>query len=252
MQSSVLRHLLTRGPRLTVGMVTADLLHLGDELRVLETAGVELVHIDVMDGVFCPMLTVGPPVVRAMKTTLLKDAHLMIDDPLSRVEQFVAAGADMITFQVEGARQPHRVLQVLGAAVNANDPTRGIIRGVAVNPSTPIEALEPLLDDADYVLVLAVNPGWGGQAFLPSTARRLERARDLIVRSGRDILLGVDGGVTRENIAWVAGLGADIVVSGSAIFDGKAAADNAGFMLEQTAAARHGLAHQASAGMTRS
>jgi ribulose-phosphate 3-epimerase len=174
-----------------------------------------------------------------MRTGLIKDAHLMIDDPLAAVDQYVAAGADMITFHVEGARQPHRVLQVLASAVNANDPERGVIRGVAINPSTPLEVLEPLLGDADYVLILAVNPGWGGQGFIVATEPRLERARRLIDDSGREILLGVDGGVTRANIEHVAGLGADIIVSGSAIFDGRDAVANAAFMLDQVSEARH-------------
>ena len=210
---------------------------LGDEMAVLERAGVELVHVDVMDGVFCPMLTVGPPVIKAIRTPLLKDVHLMIDDPLPKIAAFVDAGADMITFQVEGAAQPHRVLQVLATATNANDPARGIVRGIAINPSTPVGAIEPLLDEVDYVLVLAVNPGWGGQAFIPATEGRLEAARRLIEGSGRRILLGVDGGVTRANVARVAGLGADVVVSGSAIFDGSAAAENATFMLDQVRSA---------------
>ena len=237
MAGSLLPRLLAGGPRLTVGMITADLLRLGDELAVLETAGVELVHVDVMDGVFCPMLTVGPPVIKAMRTGLVKDAHLMIDDPLAAIDQYVAAGADMITFHIEGARQPHRVLQVLASAVNANDPDRGIIRGVAVNPSTPLDALEPLLGEVDFVLILAVNPGWGGQGFIAATEPRLERARRLIEDSGREILLGVDGGVTRANIEHVAGLGADIIVSGSAIFDGRDAIANATFMLDRVSEA---------------
>ena len=216
----LLGRLLGSGPHLTVGMLTADLLHLGDELDELGSAGVELVHVDVMDGVFCPMLTVGPPLIKALRTPLIRDAHLMIDDPLSKLDQFVSAGADMITFHLEGAHQPHRVLQALGRATNANEPSRGIIRGVGVNPSTPLAAVEPLLDELDYLLVLAINPGWGGQSFLPSTVRRLAEARRLIEASGRPILLGVDGGVTRDNIEHVATLGADIIVSGSAIFDG--------------------------------
>ena len=216
----LLAQLLDGGPHLTVGMLTADLLHLGDELQVLESAGVELVHVDVMDGVFCPMLTVGPPVIKALRSPLIRDAHLMIDDPLSKIDQFVAAGADMITFHIEGARQPHRVLQALGRATNTNDPGRGIVRGVGLNPSTPLQAVEPLLDELDYLLILAINPGWGGQAFLPSTERRLLHARRMIEASGRPILLGVDGGVTRDNVAHVATLGADVIVSGSAIFDG--------------------------------
>jgi ribulose-phosphate 3-epimerase len=234
MSGSVLQGLLHGGPRLTVGLLTADLLNLGDELALLETAGVELAHIDVMDGVFCPMLTVGPPLIKALRTTLIRDAHLMIDDPLPKLDQFVAAGADMITFHVEGARQPHRVLQALARATNANDPDRGIVRGVGLNPSTPLTAVEPLLDEVDYLLILAINPGWGGQSFLPSTAGRLETARRMIEASGRPILLGVDGGITRDNIAQVATLGADLIVSGSAIFDGtRGVADRAASMLEQ-------------------
>lgn len=230
----LLGRLLGSGPHLTVGMLTADLLHLGDQLDELGSTGVELVHVDVMDGVFCPMLTVGPPLIKALRTPLIRDAHLMIDDPLSKLDQFVSAGADMITFHLEGARLPHRVLQALGRASNANDPARGIIRGLGVNPSTPLTAVEPLLDELDYLLVLAINPGWGGQSFLPATERRLAEARRMIETSGRPILLGVDGGVTRDNIEHVAMLGADIIVSGSAIFDGTpGVAGRAMSMLEQ-------------------
>jgi ribulose-phosphate 3-epimerase len=240
MADALLRTLLDGGPRLTVGLITADLLNLGREVTLLETGGAELVHIDVMDGVFCPMLTVGPPLIKAVRTPLIKDAHLMVQDPLAKIDAFVAAGADMITFHVEGAPQPHRVLQALGAATNANDPERGIIRGVGVNPSTPLEALEPLLDELDYVLVLAINPGWGGQPFLRSTARRLERVREMVEASGRDIVIGVDGAVTRSNIRDVVSLGADVIVSGSAIFDGKAVADNLRYMLDAVAGAGDG------------
>jgi ribulose-phosphate 3-epimerase len=234
--------LMSGGPRLTVGMVTADLAHLGDEIGVLEAAGVELVHIDVMDGVFCPMLTVGPPIVRAIRSPILKDVHLMIDDPLPKVDAFVAAGADLITFHVEGARQPRRVLHELGAAVNVNDPERGIVRGVAINPSTSVDVLEPLLDDLELVLVLAVDPGWGGQAFIPSTERRLKQVRSMIDTSGRPVLLGVDGGITHENVARIAAMGVDLVVSGSAIFDGRAAPANANTMLDLVRAARPAFA----------
>ena len=230
MANNELARLLEGGPRLTVGMITADLASLGSEIELLEAAGIAMVHIDVADGVFCPLFTVGPPVVKAIRTPILKDVHLMIDDPLDKVDAFVAAGADMITFHVESSRQPHRVLQALGDATNANDAERGIIRGVGINPSTPIEALEPLLDEIDYVLILAINPGWGGQGFLASTERRLARVREMIAAAGRPILLGVDGGVTRANIEHVAAMGADVIVTGSAVFDGKAAADNLRFM----------------------
>jgi ribulose-phosphate 3-epimerase len=236
--AGTLGRLLAGGPHLTVGMLTADLARLGEDLGVIERTGVELVHVDVGDGSFSPMFTVGPPIVKAIRTPMLKDVHLLVDDPLSKIDTFVAAGADMVTFHVEGASQPHRVLQALGKATNANDPARGIVRGVALNPSTPVGAIEPLLDEVDYVLVLAINPGWGGQGFLPSTGRRIEEARRLIEASGHPIALGVDGGVTRDNIAAVAALGADVIVSGSAIFDGSAAvAANAAAMLATVRAA---------------
>jgi ribulose-phosphate 3-epimerase len=214
-------------PQISVGMLTADWMSLGSELKVLESAGVGLLHFDVMDGSFCPMLTMGAPVVAGLKTPLLKDVHLMIDEPLNKVDGFVAAGADIITVHVESARHVHRVLQALGKMTNANDPNRGIVRGVALNPGTPLESLEPLLDDIEFVLVLAVNPGWGGQKFIPSTRKRLETVRRMV---GDKVLVGVDGGITRENIAEVARLGVDIIVTGSAVFDSKSALENARFM----------------------
>ena len=226
--------LLGGAPQLSVGILTADLGRLADELAHLEQAGMPLVHTDVMDGVFCPMLTVGAPFVAAQRTTLLKDVHLMIDEPLDKVAMFAKAGADLITFQVESARNPHRVLQVIGGLANANDASRGILRGLAISPGTPLEVLPPLIDELDYVMLLAINPGWGGQAFLPSTAARLARVRELVTASGRPILVGVDGGVTKANIAAVGALGADIVVTGSAVFDGTPEVEaNAAFMRSQ-------------------
>ena len=173
----------------------------------------ELVHVDVMDGVFCPQLTVGPPIVAAIRSPILKDVHLMIDDPLAKLDAFVAAGADLITFHVEGAPQPHRVLQVLGAASNVNDPARGIVRGIAINPSTPVGAIEPLLDELDYVLVLAVNPGWSGQRFIAqSTAGRIAEACASSSRDRRDPPRRRRRG-HEDNVAAVAALGADLIVT---------------------------------------
>jgi ribulose-phosphate 3-epimerase len=215
------RQLLDAGPTVSIGILTADLSKLSDELSILDEAGASIVHVDVMDGVFCPTLTVGPPVVAAIPDRFVKDCHLMIDEPLEKVQAFVAAGAGIITFQVESTRHPHRVLQALAGT--------GVLRGVALNPGTPVATLEPLVEELEMILVLAVNPGWGGQEFLPSTERRLADVRALI--ADREVVVGVDGGITKENIEYVATLGADLVVSGSAIYDGGPVLENARYML---------------------
>jgi len=231
MQSKPLLHELHRAcPLISVGILTADLMSLGSELKLMEKAGVKLLHIDVMDGCFCPMMTVGPGFIKALRTPLLKDIHLLIDEPLNKVEDYVAAGADMITVQIESTRHIHRVLQSLGKMTKANDPDRGILRGVALNPGTPLEVVSPLMDELEMVFLLAVNPGWRGQKFIASTAARLRRLKQMIRDAEKDILVGVDGGVTRDNIADVARMEADIIVTGSAVFDGKTPLENARFM----------------------
>lgn len=218
-------------PLVSVGILTADLMSLGSELKLMENAGVKLLHFDVMDGCFCPMMTVGPGFIKAVKTSLLKDVHLLINEPLEKLQDYVAAGADMITVHVESSRYIHRALQVLGEMTNANDPNRGILRGVALNPGTPLEVIIPLIDELEMVFLLAVNPGWRGQKFIPSTEYRVRQLKKMIRDEQRDILVGIDGGITRNNIADVARMEADIIVTGSAVFDGKTPLENAKFMM---------------------
>jgi len=218
-------------PLISVGILTADLMSLGSELKLMDTAGVKLLHVDVMDGCFCPMMTVGPGFIKAVKTPLLKDIHLMIEDPLDKLESYVAAGADMITVHVESCRHIHRLLQKLGEMTNANDPNRGILRGIALNPGTPLEVITPLINELEMIFLLAVNPGWSGQKFIPSTQGRLCRIRTMLSDAKNDILVGVDGGITRDNIADIARMDADIIVTGSAVFDGKTPLENAKCMI---------------------
>lgn len=232
MSRSAFETLKAASPTLSVGILSADLLALGSAVRLLEEGGARVVHFDVMDGCFCPALTVGPPVIEAVKTTLLKDVHLMIEGPLGKVADFVAAGADIVTVHVEAERHIHRVLQRLGSLTNVNDPSRGLVRGIALNPGTPVDVIVPLLDEVELVLVLAVNPGWGGQTFIPAARDRVARVRELAARAGREILVGVDGGLTRTNVADVARAGADLLVAGRAVFDGRAPAENLQVMLQ--------------------
>ena len=218
-------------PLISVGILTADLMSLGSELKLIEKAGVKLLHVDVMDGCFCPMMTVGSPFIKAIKTSLLKDVHLLIDNPLEKVESYVAAGADMITVHVESCRHIHRVLQKLSEVTNINDPNRGVLRGIALNPGTSLDVIPPLIDEVDMIFLLAVNPGWRGQKFIPSTEFRLRQLKQIIRDVNKDILIGIDGGITRDNIANVTRMQPDIIVTGSAVFDGKSPLENAKFMM---------------------
>jgi ribulose-phosphate 3-epimerase len=216
-------------PELSVGILTADLTRLRAELDVI-AGRAHFAHVDVMDGSFCPQLTVGPAFLAAVASTGVPiDAHLMVDEPARMLPAVMQAGPAIVTVHAEASRHPHRTLQEL--ADLAESSGRAVIRGYALNPGTPVQVIEPVLDLVDLVLVLAVNPGWPGQAPAASTARRIAAAREIAATAGRVIRIGVDGGVTLRNVADIASWGADLVVSGSAIFDGRDAPGNLAAML---------------------
>ena len=219
------------GPQLSVGILTADLTRLGEEVSILHGSGC-WAHVDVMDGAFCPQLTVGPPVLAAVAATGLPvDAHLMVDEPLRLLPEIVAAGPAVVTVHAESTRHLHRTLQELTTL--ADRQGRQILRGVGLSPGTPVHAVEPVVELADLILVVAVEPGWPGQGPAVSTRRRVEAVRELADRLGCTPRVGVDGGVSLANAAQIAGWGIDVIVSGRAIYDGTNPAGNLHRMLEQ-------------------
>jgi ribulose-phosphate 3-epimerase len=201
--------------RLSAGVITADLARLGADIECLRGKA-EWAHVDVMDGAFCPQLTVGAAFLAAVASTGIPvDAHLLIEEPRRMLPEIAAAGAAVITVHAEATRHLHRTMQEMTAL----SQERRFLRGVAINPGTPVQAVEPVLGLTDLVLVLAVNPGWSGQQPAANTPGRVQAVRDLAEKHDVDVLVGVDGGVTIANAAEVASWGPDVIVSGSAIFD---------------------------------
>jgi ribulose-phosphate 3-epimerase len=198
--------------KIAPSILSADFARLGDEVRAIEAGGADYVHIDVMDGHFVPNITIGTLVVDAVRkvTSLPLDVHLMIENPDLYIPEFARAGADIITVHQEACSHLHRTVQLIRSL--------GKKAGVSINPATPVSTLEVILDDLDLVLVMSVNPGFGGQKFIPSSLAKLRQARDIIDESGRDIRLEIDGGVKVDNIGEIAAAGADTFVAGSAIF----------------------------------
>ena len=199
-------------PLVAPSILSANFAQLGDEVRALEAAGADLVHVDVMDGRFVPNITIGPLVVKALRavTKLPLDVHLMIVEPERYVGEFVKAGADIVTVHVEASPHLHRTLQEIRGA--------GARAGVALNPHTPIESIELVLGDLDLVLVMSVNPGFGGQSFLPVATKKLGALREAIARSGSSAVLEVDGGIAPKTSREVVRAGASLLVAGSAVF----------------------------------
>jgi len=217
-------------PALSVSVMSANLMSLGADILQLENNDVRLLHFDVMDGHFVPLLTAGPLFVKGVTTTMLKDVHLMIDNPFEAIPLYAAAGADIITVHVESGIHVRSSLQRIGKLKNANAEERGIARGIAINPSTPLQAIEPLLEETDIATLVAINPGFPGQTFYWDTVVRAEKVRGMIAQTGKNILLCIDGGVTLENCGEIGSMKPDIVVSGSAVFENNAVVKNLDMM----------------------
>lgn len=198
--------------RLAASLLSADFANLAADIAAAERGGADLIHVDVMDGHFVPNITIGPPVVRAIKrvATVPLDVHLMIEEPDRYIDDFVAAGAAMISVHVEVLPHLHRTLSYIKQC--------GAQAGVVLNPSTPVISIENVAGDVDYVLVMTVNPGFGGQTFIPRSVEKIRQVRALLDEAGNNAPIEVDGGIDLNTIGLVVAAGAELIVAGQAVF----------------------------------
>ena len=199
--------------KLAPSILSADFARLLEDVKKVEKAGCEYLHIDVMDGHFVPNITLGPGIVKSLRkdVNMVFDAHLMIENPDNYIKEFADAGCDIIVVHQEACTHLHRTIQ--------NIKSHGIKAGVALNPATPIETIKYVLQDVDMVLLMSVNPGFGGQSYIPVVTKKIKELRALIDEMGLDIDIEVDGGVKPSNISEVVNAGANVIVAGSAIFN---------------------------------
>jgi ribulose-phosphate 3-epimerase len=215
-------------------ILSADFAHLAREIASAEAGGADLLHLDIMDGHFVPNITIGPPVVGSIRkiTKLPLDAHLMVEEPAKYVEDLARAGVNWISVHAEADVHLNRTIQFIR--------DHGVKAGVAINPATPISALEEVMADVDYILVMSVNPGFGGQQFIPSALQKIRKLRDWITSNNCRARIEVDGGVDSGNLQEVLGAGANMIVAGSAIFNSKTSPSEAVREMKEIANGRIG------------